>query len=360
MTEKPSTLARTSEIERRDGTIVETPLLIPSLSSRGFAPITVDGESLPAPARYTQAFAAAFDALLISAFDIHHDLILDRDRLSSDVASSVYANPEILFIDSGWYETQRWADVGQVYEDTRTVREHWTREAFEAVVDSIDERVQAVLVNWDLGRGENDEQPSYEEQIESAQEFFSKRKHFLSDVVLKPPKKATQHRLADIAPVLARLRGFDIVGVAEKDLGNTFIGRLETLAALRVKLDQEGVDKPIHLFGGLDPLYTPLYFAAGAEIFDGLSWLRYAYVDGISQHREAAILMNREYRTRIPLATGDIQLANLRALRELREQLNVFVDRDSDWSRLRHGDVLREWYETMESSMRKRERRRGR
>jgi hypothetical protein len=359
LTEKPSTLARTSEIVRRDGTVVETPLLVPSLSSKGFAPIKVGGRDRDAPDGYTEMFSPALDALLISAFDVHHNLILDRELLYADVASSVYANPEILIIDSGWYEAERWSDVGQIYEDSRVVQEPWTRELFESVVDAIDPRIQAVLVNWDLA-GVGGEQPSYDEQIAGAQAFFSARPHFLSDVVLKPPKTATQHRFADLTPTLGKLRAFDIIGIAEKDLGNSLLGRLQALAGLREQLDHEGVDKPIHLFGGLDPLYTPLYFAAGAEIFDGLSWLRYAYIDGIAQHRESAILMNKEYTTRLPLATGAVQLANLRALRELREDLNVFADRDGDWSRLRHGELLCEWYETMESSMRKRGRRRGR
>jgi hypothetical protein len=53
--------------------------------------------------------------------------------------------------------------------------------------------------------------------------------------------------------------------------------RVAFVAALRDGLDNAGVDVPIHVFGGLDPQMTPLYCAAGADIFDGLSWLRYAF-----------------------------------------------------------------------------------
>jgi hypothetical protein len=37
------------------------------------------------------------------------------------------------------------------------------------------------------------------------------------------------------------------------------------------------VSIPIHIFGSLDSVSTPLYFFAGADIFDGLSWARFVY-----------------------------------------------------------------------------------
>jgi len=45
-------------------------------------------------------------------------------------------------------------------------------------------------------------------------------------------------------------------------------------------MNAAGVDIPIHIFGSLDPLTTILYFLAGAEIFDGLTWLRFGYHAG--------------------------------------------------------------------------------
>jgi hypothetical protein len=53
-----------------------------------------------------------------------------------------------------------------------------------------------------------------------------------------------------------------------------------TLAKLRMALDQLGIGAPIQVFGALDPISSPLYFLAGAEIFDGLTWLRFAYCGG--------------------------------------------------------------------------------
>jgi hypothetical protein len=36
----------------------------------------------------------------------------------------------------------------------------------------------------------------------------------------------------------------------------------------------------IHVLGGLDPFMTPLYFLAGADVIDSLTWLRMGFTDG--------------------------------------------------------------------------------
>src|SRR5262249_35869569 len=60
----------------------------------------------------------------------------------------------------------------------------------------------------------------------------------------------------------------------------------------RLALDENKMAVPIHVWGGLDPILTPLYFFAGAEIFDGVSWLRYAFVDGVAINRECAPVLD--------------------------------------------------------------------
>jgi len=60
---------------------------------------------------------------------------------------------------------------------------------------------------------------------------------------------------------------------------------------LRRTLKQVHLDAtPIHVFGSLDTLSTLLYFVMGADIFDGLTWLRYGYEEGrtIYRHEFAA------------------------------------------------------------------------
>ena len=349
MTESTSSLARSSDVEVAPGRVVQTPVLVPSLSSKGFAPVEIEERAVPAPAAYLELLGTALtDGLLISSFDIHYGQ-LERDGLVANFSTSPYARPALLIVDSGWYEARLWADVGEPYEDAREAQP-WHYEDFEAVVESLDSEMSAVLVNWDAehpSRG----QPSYEEQIARAQEFFEKHSRFRSDFLLKPERMSKWHHFDKLVPHAARLKAFDIVGVTEKELGDTITDRLVALAYLRRAMDEARVHRPIHVFGGLDPLYTPLYFAAGAEVFDGLSWLRYSYSDGLAVYREAEILMKEQFDKRFPLALGSIQLANLDVLRKLTGDLKVFASRGSDWSVLPNGELLRRAYVRMEAAL---------
>src|SRR3712207_4761631 len=90
----------------------------------------------------------------------------------------------------------------------------------------------------------------------------------------------------------ANLGGFDIVGIAEKELGRDPLERLRTVARFRKRLDEAKISAPIHIWGGLDPVMTPLYFFAGAEIFDGVSWLRYAYRNGVAINRDSHSILS--------------------------------------------------------------------
>jgi len=100
--------------------------------------------------------------------------------------------------------------------------------------------------------------------------------------------------------------------------------RLTFLSSLRSLLDDAGLDIPIHVFGGLDPLMTPLYFWAGADVFDGLSWLRYAYAHGRSLYAKSFV--SSEYpRDLAPEAYGEMRRRNIRALTDLQVNLQQFL-----------------------------------
>ena len=132
-------------------------------------------------------------------------------------------------------------------------------------------------------------------------------------------------------PAGKAIHHFKVVGLLD---------RLLNIARLRRLLDEQGVKSPIHIFGGLDPLYTPLYFAAGGELFDGLGWLRYAYRDGIAVHRDTALILDRQITN--PIAKGWILISiqNLSYLRVLSEDLRRFAHQKHDWSNLSHGKTL--------------------
>lgn len=346
-------LARSRRIQLA-GSEVETPLLVPSFSSKALGPIQLverrrrepkKDELVPASSIHTEAFVPGIaEAILISAYDIHHQLLHDADSLSSGFSDSAYAAPNVLFVDSGWYELSIGPTSGQWYHEVGPQLE-FNESQYEDVIASLDSDVEAVVVGWDS-------EGSYEKQIDAAQKFFAKHSRFDSDVLLKPTGEKMHHDFGELTTVTAkRLRAFDVVGVTEKELGNTMLQRLRQLAFLRFRLLEADVTIPIHVFGGLEPLVTPLYFAAGAEIFDGLAWLRYAFVDGMSINRESVVLLEKTYDNRFGAAISHLQLKNLDAIAELSRELKVFFHNACDWTKLRNGDLLRPAFEALESGL---------
>ena len=342
--------SRSREIEFHDGSTIETPLLVPSLSSKGFSPIEVGEEkALPAPAAVLELFTpdAFYDSLLISAYDIMYDQLLTPELLRSHFAKSLYAIPRFLIIDSGWYDATLGSDVGEPYEEVRKSCT-WTFDLFVETVKALDTDLRAALVSYDS-------YAPYDEQISAAQEFFADNPRFVRTLMLKPPRTRRYHfdHITEIVQHAKRLRAFDIIGVTEKELGNTIIKRLTTIADLADVLAEAGVDAPLHVFGGLDPLYTPLYFAAGAEIFDGLSWQRFGYYDGFAVHRDSLPLITRQFDKRLPSAMIDVQADNLDAIRELCRNLKIFNGKGGDWKVFRKGEFLEPAYDAFLSARRK-------
>ncbi len=73
----------------------------------------------------------------------------------------------------------------------------------------------------------------------------------------------------------------DIVGLTEKDIGFPWFITASYIHQLRITLDDVlGRYVPIHVFGCFDPQTIAYLFFAGADIFDGLAWMRYYFHNG--------------------------------------------------------------------------------
>lgn len=331
----------------------ETPLLVPSLSSKADQPWGVgtrkETEVVPVSQVHSSTFLPALtdEAVLVSAYDIFHGNLHQAAALRGGFRDSIWAGPRLIILDSGWYEkgidglldsqsaAQGTGDGAASHDSTG-----FDYQEYREVVESLDEDFIGLVVGWD-SRG------AYEEQIDKAQEFFADR-NFASCLLLKPTGERETHDFTGLSQGTAsRLRHFDVVGATEKELGDSVLSRLSSVWELRTILDRAEVDAPIHVFGGLDPLMTPLYYAAGAEIFDGLAWLRYAFVEGLAVHREAPIVLNRLSDKRIAMSISKVQLDNLDFLRELKRQMKVFWHRGGDWQQYRRGDVLEAHFDAL-------------
>lgn len=259
---------RTSQLKHPLGIELTTPILVPSYSSKGFA--IHDGKS---ELCNTMLFAKEFiyESQLLSAYDIYYKHMLDIIEL----------NPtQLTIIDSGGYETSNNFDLSETRKYDRTKKD-WNQSLLNTVLDNWTELYPAIIVSYD----DVELKISLEEQIIKARDFFKPRTKFLSDFLIKPFDKDSN--FIDINETLKYVQHFgqfDIIGITEKELGDSLFLRMKNIFLLRNQLDKHGVNSQIHIFGSLDPLSVILYFFMGAEIFDGLSWLKYDYYNGCASY----------------------------------------------------------------------------
>jgi hypothetical protein len=341
-------LARNRKIRLKGKKELSGPLLVPRVSSKGFPLGENDlAESGIALERVSQVFPIT-EALLVSAYDLHHRKLPDCDRLlSEEHQKTIYATSQLLIVDSGSYEMDPLSfEGGETKRDPYTP-EAFTRENFEAVVRELPADRDLLVVSYvKPGPG----RPTYKEQREKAQRFFAEHNHVGRDFLLMPQNHDRLLNVDELTPVARDLEFFDVIGVTEKELGTTLLDRLVMLARLRKLLDDKGCkEKPIHVFGTLDPALTPLYFMAGTEIFDGLSWLQYAYFEGLSiSPDEWSVLPDGMPDAR--QGTLDLQRysSNLKEIAALKRGLNRWANEPGEYTHLgpRH-ERLRKIYKTM-------------
>ncbi|MEO9249146.1 hypothetical protein ABDK96_15795 [Citricoccus nitrophenolicus] len=257
-------------------------------------------------------------ALLVSAFDLHRQTIPMACSLLGHPSQEEALFPPLVVVDSGGYETQSQWESGFV-PLAEPVPRKYEYDDYLAVTRRLQPRSGLLVVSYD---GPDVPAGPYEQQIRRALDLDTS--DIARDVLLKPPAGGT-HAWKDLAPAAAGLRSATVVGVTVPELGLTLADRLMTLAQLRTVLDEAGVMAPIHVFGSLDPLLTPLYFAFGGELFDGLSWSRYAFRGGLSIHVDQAALLDDQLDQDPGYLRGYRLLGNLQYLESLQERMREYA-----------------------------------
>lgn len=300
--------------ERREFTVMDerkrTPLVVPSYSSR------VSFKNVKEMIQMTSEYVKG--SFLVSVYDIHYSGIKRRHLSHSS----------LLFLDSGGYEAGEQADLSEI-EDRVPKRKNWSRSDYRNTVKEWNCSIPTVLVSYDNPK----RHLSLSDQIVRARKDFDLAPKACSDILLKPVPlplgRRNERRYLDIDLIVRHIRefdDFDIIGVTEKELGDSMFQRMLNIAKIRKALSETGFDKPIHLFGSLDPVSTPLYFFAGADIFDGLTWLRYAYHDDLAVYKQDFLASGK-----IPIETRDgelsahIHISNYRELGILEEKMRRFL-----------------------------------
>ena len=354
-------LARRFSLTHPHAGEVEMPMLVPAFSSKGFR--LLDFEKRKKTHRYSEMAQAFINlspsistSVLVSAYDIHFKYFVPPGSDIEDMIAAL-SYPRLVFVDSGGYE------LIDEFDSTENRTHNYTPEfafGYEEYLGVLNKcfngrkNIHLVISNFDYSsKGKR-----LTEQISEARSLFQDYDGVLTDFIIKPTtEKAT---LVDFGTFskndFGNLRDFDVIGVTEKELGKTLIEKAKCISLLRLKLNEAGVNAPIHVWGGLDPIVTPLLFFAGAEIFDGVSWLRYSYKNGLAICREAYSVVEPKVNVRTKLdvvrmpSCQDIILY----LDALASQLQQWVDYEGrDFSMFDPSvkDHLKRAYKTLRSTV---------
>jgi predicted RNA-binding protein len=223
--------------------------------------------------------------ILISAYD-YYNLKKEGDITPQTIKES-FKN-KILFLDSGGFEIQF------SHEDK------WSVHKYKNVISELDPQF---YVGYDRI-------PSYDKTSNTKEEVWKSLK-FLKDYDRNNGRVLLFHfstknipieEMDSIIELISKHSGFiDIIGFPEREIGANIIQTCRFVKTLRERLDEKQIFKPIHIFGCSDPISITLFVLAGADIFDGVGWIKYAF--------DKANLRNVE-RSHLPLLKCDCIACN--------------------------------------------------
>ncbi|MDE2854315.1 MAG: hypothetical protein OXN88_09110 [Chloroflexota bacterium] len=290
------------------------PLFAYSFSSKGFVDLLDLSSSI---------LPVVPDTFLVSLYDYRY-LLSEFDELNKN-------DGRIRIWDSGGYETSTDDDLSS-HSSAIAGNKPWNEDIYVATASTIPWNSRDILVSYDVY--ENRLRKSVVEQFEDACRLFERIPgNYLRDIVLHVDQSADVKSLVEDAK---RFQGcFDVLGFTEKEIAGTWFNGIHFIDKLRNELSGKlGVYVPLHLFGCFDPKSIIRFFLAGADIFDGLSWLRY-FIDNRST------LYTREYEARVPFRLQpqlgfyrpEIVANNIAELQRLRNDL-AYAAMSGDYSRI--------------------------
>ncbi len=250
---------------------ISTPLVVPSFSSKAF-PDSLLNILLTDMSRFIT------DSFLISAYDLHHGSITNPN----------HAFAELMFLDSGGYELRKDPGALEPRYPERSGFKPYEKHDYKSVLASLKPTIPTIAVSFD---NPVDPKP-IREQIKEAHDLFENVPNVGRELLLKPESSSEPFvDLSSILMALPEMDEFDCLGVVEEELGDSVYERMQLIARFRSGMEKQGIQKPIHIFGSLDPVVSPMYFMAGADIFDGLDWIRFSFLDDVPVHHKSRIAL---------------------------------------------------------------------
>ncbi len=318
-------LAERRELKFPDGTCLRTPILIPSFSSR-----------IPNVEKIFRAGEEFIDGpILISAYDVRHKHL-----------SPPFDFGNAIFLDSGGYEASIDSDLSDVSSSPAQGKD-WTENEHMSVLSDWVSKVPAVIISYDHPKV----RLSLPKQIAAAADL-ALPKNALREILIKPETE-DQHfvQIDSIRKNIHGLSRFDVIGVTEKEIGNSVLERMEHIATMRLALNKAGIESPIHVFGSLDTITTLFYFVAGADIFDGLTWLRYAFKDGRTLYRQDFGITDLGIAAKFPRVEALCWARNYQYMKEMELEMRRFL-KGNDFRVFKyHSDKLKAAFQSVEEEV---------
>ena len=223
----------------------------------------------------------------------------------------------VVILDSGLYETKDESIESTGLNSSPRVA-NWTRELYHETVKGVGKGSNAILVNFDhVGE--------LEDQIERASEDFSLAPHAASDFLVKPTKSSEWVNIPKLSQHLEALSQFDVIGITARESGDSFLKRCSSIVMLRDLLNDAGLDTPIHVFGAIKPYEVLTYFFCGADIFDGLNWLRLSFRGESSIPIDESAIEHLKWNLPDSDLLAEEWTNNLRSLYRLQEALQDYA-----------------------------------
>lgn len=261
----------------------------------------------------------------MNAYDVHYE----------NMIVPANAPVELMFLDSGGYEALKDSQVMDPFYPLPPPQV-WNNDLYLNILRGIDPQLVMPIIVTSFDHP-SERQP-ISEQIDNALNTFKLFPHFGRELLLKPDSH-TDHfiNIEQLLASVQRFRDFDIIGTTETELGGSIYERMSNIVRVRTAMHMFNIEIPLHIYGSLDPVCTPLYFLAGADIFDGLSWLRFAYKDDLAVYHSNRSPL--EYGVKLDDGRALLRnyAANLHYLTELTERMQRYLVEREETTLGRHG-----------------------
>ncbi len=218
------------------------------------------------------------EAVLISAYDLLRPERKGKNKPAiptPNVIDQMRESGSIIFLDSGNYEAMRYQDKNWQRSKNRLAE---TLECIEVDIAFTHDKLPKPLAM--------DTHVNVEQRVDEIVAEYTRDKTIMNCMVAPiihaprlPKNRFAYKKLPEICSSVVQSISPSIIAVAERELGDGIMTRVDTIVRIRKALSDQGSTTLLHVLGTGNPISAAMLSMAGADFFDGLEWCRTA-IDG--------------------------------------------------------------------------------